>query len=1296
MQFLVVLLIVLSLASQAAAAGPCTNGSFEELTPLGFPVDWQAVGGTVEVSSEAHSGRRALRLLRTAETKPVETGLNRDWRVGSGQRGAMIDRLSGGIDFWYKAISAEAAGLNIYAIPMTADPIEKTDSSRTAFTVPEQHIGDGHWHHARLKYNFTKDPKAKWVHFGARIVGAAGELLLDDFSYVERVGGLLRFGTVRHEEDATRPGERCTLRVPIENVGDALTRDVRAKLDGPLGLKAVPAEVRLGNLRPDEKATAVWTLEGSRTRPCTVDLTAASGEAAASTSFDFAPTLAIKNFGPHAPVATRGVSTRLECVLANTGHATLLNPRVRFALPGGNVVRTAERLAPGRSLVLKTEFIPVRETMALKVSVLAGADNVDDELSAETTLVVGAKVRLPPPSGELKAIVTRDYAVLENKHVRLAFRRSEFGFGSGELSAATGSGWNTVAWLPSLGRVVHRDGKGIRHENTIFVPNPPEVETAGVASLDFDWTARDTDGTNLRVTASFKLAGNEKSISADYKLASDQPRELLAFDGPMLHVLQRDEAVFPGLEWLVDDEVSSSTLDIVRGHPHQLRYVVHPNMVTLPAIGIHSPHGTVGLLWDVHQKWDGKQDRPSVLFASPDRFDNQRAHVMGLFLPTVPDYVEPNKREATKPYPLDPSKPLRLRCRLFADGSAGDALAAVDEWIRLYGLPEPAPLPHGSYNREIEFSMEAYLKSLWIPQTHAWWTTKGNRMMSKTGRPRLFVADLLLGEIVSTDANLRRACRARADEILGRIGGQPRLDTQRFDGRADLAMANPASAAGLLASRGDDGAWRFDADHVGHGPFEEKDYHDLGPDDAVQLGTCARKAFEVLRYARIAGDREAYERMEVTLRLMESFRVPRAAQVWEVPVHTPDVLAAADAVDAYVEAYRFCGEQRWLQNAVTWARRGLPFIYLWKDPEKPFLVGASIPVFGATWYQGSWFGRPVQWNGLRYANSLLKLAEYDQSYAWRQIAETVIRSCIHQQELAGEDVALWPDNVSAIDAKKCPWIFSPRQIIRNILKLTGRDEDPATVIVGEGKCRTHITATAKITQAARDDSGLSFRAVYPRGEQGVVLISNVDRPSGVRLDGKRLAERDQIEDGPEPGWRYDAGYAFLAIRIPHDGESVIRVEGAAVRKVSRLPWPVKRITFEFDDSLKGWIATHDIARMTAKDGMLVGTITGGDPYLIRSLIRVRGDACPVIRLRMRVTAGGAGQLFWTTESSPQFDEEKKETFALVADGEFHEYRLKTGSHPRWSGETITGIRIDPTGGAATGEFAIDYVRGCRQ
>ena len=55
------------LMSAAVAANPCTNGSFEELGPQGFPTDWMPVGSLAEVSTDAHSGTRSVRMVRTAD-----------------------------------------------------------------------------------------------------------------------------------------------------------------------------------------------------------------------------------------------------------------------------------------------------------------------------------------------------------------------------------------------------------------------------------------------------------------------------------------------------------------------------------------------------------------------------------------------------------------------------------------------------------------------------------------------------------------------------------------------------------------------------------------------------------------------------------------------------------------------------------------------------------------------------------------------------------------------------------------------------------------------------------------------------------------------------------------------------------------------------------------------------------------------------------------------------------------------------------------------------------------------------
>ncbi len=94
------------------------------------------------------------------------------------------------------------------------------------------------------------------------------------------------------------------------------------------------------------------------------------------------------------------------------------------------------------------------------------------------------------------------------------------------------------------------------------------------------------------------------------------------------------------------------------------------------------------------------------------------------------------------------------------------------------------------------------------------------------------------------------------------------------------------------------------------------------------------------------------------------------------------------------------------------------------------------------------------------------------------------------------------------------------------------------------------------------------------------------------------------------------------------------------------------------------------------------------------MLNVPADSCSKITMRIRLTAGRGGQLFWTTRASPSFDEAKSIYLPLAADGEFHELRIDVGAHPQWAGQ-ITGLRIDVGGGASEGEFAIDYIRGVR-
>jgi uncharacterized protein (DUF885 family) len=53
-------------------------------------------------------------------------------------------------------------------------------------------------------------------------------------------------------------------------------------------------------------------------------------------------------------------------------------------------------------------------------------------------------------------------------------------------------------------------------------------------------------------------------------------------------------------------------------------------------------------------------------------------------------------------------------------------------------------------------------------------------------------------------------------------------------------------------------------------------------------------------------------------------------------------------------------------------------------------------------------------------------------------------------------------------------------------------------------------------------------------------------------------------------------------------------------------------------------------------------------------------------------------------------------FEVQTDGQMREYRVEMARHPRWSGQTITALRLDPGNGAALADFAVEHVRGGKE
>src|SRR5207249_10536404 len=156
-------------------------------------------------------------------------------------------------------------------------------------------------------------------------------------------------------------------------------------------------------------------------------------------------------------------------------------------------------------------------------------------------------------------------------------------------------------------------------------------------------------------------------------------------------------------------------------------------------------------------------------------------------------------------------------------------------------------------------------------------------------------------------------------------------------------------------------------------------------------GLTAQIVATLLEAAAFCGDLESIPQAIAKLRALNKFRdtVPRGAQTWEVPLHTPDILASAWLVRAYTLGYELTGEADLLEQARYWAWTGLPFVYLTPPTDKPVGIYSTVPVFGATQFTFPWFGLPVQWCGLVYGDAIRRFARHDPTGPWAQLADGI-------------------------------------------------------------------------------------------------------------------------------------------------------------------------------------------------------------------------------------------------------------------------------------------------------------------
>ncbi|MCU0961451.1 MAG: hypothetical protein MUF48_15250 [Pirellulaceae bacterium] len=528
-------------------------------------------------------------------------------------------------------------------------------------------------------------------------------------------------------------------------------------------------------------------------------------------------------------------------------------------------------------------------------------------------------------------------------------------------------------------------------------------------------------------------------------IQSQQPVE-----GPIVRVFgELEQGLLAGVEYLGKGEHSSSMLDIET--PEHLRVAPDPMQLTMPLMALVTDRSSVAMLWD------DASLQPT--FAVPDFLDGAPGHRMSL-----------------------QGSRITAVLRVAEGWDDGGRLEPAILWaVQRRGLPA-LPAPPRSFDEQMRLSLAAYSGMVHDPQ-HGGWFHAVVPGVSRPGSRGAYLAD----------------CASAIWRITGQVPDTPTLAyggshvnnsaIYFVSGRAEqwLRTVN-RQAEVLIRGQGPDGSYRYDGEYR-RGHFED-----------TASGICSRPAYQLLEHAHHTANAQSLEAGLRTLQYMRRFRTPRGAQTWEVPLHTPDILASAQAVWACVRAFELTGDRSHLEEARRWAITGLPFVYQWSN--RPIMMYATTPVLGAThWKAPNWIGLPVQWCGTVYAYALLLLAPHDSTLDWRHIAEGITICAEQMQYPDGPSIGTLPDVFVLQSQSRQPADINPGALVSLRLALSGKLDGLATATDGQHR------VVAPFPVAVRDGQAV-VQAVAGTKYQILIDGSRIVDVTSIGTDVVELAEVD--------------------------------------------------------------------------------------------------------------------------------------------------------------------------------------------
>jgi hypothetical protein len=306
-------------------------------------------------------------------------------------------------------------------------------------------------------------------------------------------------------------------------------------------------------------------------------------------------------------------------------------------------------------------------------------------------------------------------------------------------------------------------------------------------------------------------------------------------------------------------------------------------------------------------------------------------------------------------------------------------------------------------------------------------------------------------------------------------------------------------------------------------------------------GLAGNAVARLLEAAAFCGDRELQEaavgQLGAVLRRFHR-TVPRGAQTWEIPLHTPDILASAHLTKACVLGYLLSGDDRWLDEAEYWAWTGVPFVYLAPPSEGAVGVYSTIAVLGATgWRAPVWFGQPVQWCGLVYADALRWLGRVRAATPWTRLADGIALAGVQHTWPAddAERVGLLPDYFLLRAQRREGPAINPGTVQSQAIQAYGRPPAYDFVTVDPGGWQIH--AAGRITVMVEEERRSRFRVEGWREPASWLLVHQCAELPEVRVNGRAPREV-----------RFEAGAGRLMFPIPPVAEIELLFSGSPRRR----------------------------------------------------------------------------------------------------------------------------------------------------